>query len=175
MTGKVNIDFSIHSSVYFIGVCDLSEWGLIVNEPAIIEITLPGYSRCITKYFDKNLVNVFNSKTLEINCVDDCGESENLSLPDGVYKFKVIGSPSKFNKTHYYLKTDSLQMDIDTLYIDNFESRNKTDFINKLTEIEFLLKSAESHLRKDLVNDAGQIYQVVKDMVEDLKNCKTCK
>jgi hypothetical protein len=175
MTGKVNIDFSINSSVYFIGICDLSEWGLIVNEPAIIEITLPGYSRCITKYFDKKLVNVFNSKTLEINCVDDCGESENLSLPDGIYKFKVIGSPSKFNKTHYYLKTDLLQMDIDTLYIDNFDSRNKKDFINKLTEVEFLLKSAESFLRKDLVNDAGQIYQVVKDMVEDLKNCKNCK
>jgi hypothetical protein len=66
-------------------------------------------------------------------------------------------------------------MDIDTLYIENFESRNKKDFINKLTEIEFLLKSAESHLRKDLINDAGQIYQVAKDMVEDLKNCKTCK
>lgn len=174
MTNKVNIDFSISSSVYFIGVCDLSDWALIVNEPAIIEVTLPGYEKPITKYFDKGKVNVFNSKTLKINCVDDCEEGENLSLPDGIYSLKVIGSPSKFNKQHYFLKHDLFDMELDKIYIDNLNKRGRNDLLNKLTEIEFMIKAAGAHLRFDDINTAGSLFQLAQDMVEDLKNCSSC-
>lgn len=174
VSNKINIDFEIHSSVYFIGICDLSEWGLIVNEPAIIEVTLPGYTGYITKYFDKGKVNVFNSKTLEINCVGDCGDAENLSLPDGIYTIIVKGSPSKFQKKYYYLKTDLFDMEVDKIYIDNKDKRGSKDLINKLTEIEFLMKSAKAHLRFDDITTAGDLFQMAQEMAEDLKNCKNC-
>lgn len=172
-SSKVNIDFLVQSSVYFLSICDLSEWGLIENEPAIIEITMPGYSTPITKYFDKKQLNVFNSRILEINCSGDCQEVENVSLPDGIYTIKVTGSPSTFNKEHHYLKSDMLEMEIDKIYIDN--RKKDKNFIDKLTDIEFSLKSASAHLRFDDIYMAGEMFSLAQDMVEELKNCTNCK
>jgi hypothetical protein len=174
MSNKVDIDFSINSNAYFLKICDLSDWALIVNEPAIIEITLPGYSSVVTKYFDKGKVNVFNSVLLDINCGSECGEEDNQTLPDGVYKVKVIGSPSKFNKEYYYLKTDLFQMEVDKIYIDNLNKRGRASLVNKLAEIEFLIKGAEASLRFDDITTAGMLFEQAQNMVDDLKNCTNC-
>lgn len=172
---KIDIEFSVHSNPYFLRVMDLSSWQEIFSEPSIIEITLPGYTRCITKYFDKCKTNVYNSIALEINCSDECGDTENLTLPDGIYKIKVIGSPDTFNQEHYYLKTDMFDMEVDKIYIDNLNSRNRAGLIDKLTEIEFLVKGAEAHLRFDDITTAGMQFEKAQEMVEDLKNCSSCK
>lgn len=171
---KINIDFAVHSNPYFLKVVDLSVWELIFTEPSIIEVTLPGYKKCITKYFDKCKTNVFNSELLGISCVDDCGDHENLTLPDGIYKIKVIGSPSKYNKEHYYLKTDLFDMEVDKIYIDNLNKRDRTNLLNKLTEIEFLVKGAEAHLRFGDNTTAGMLFEQAQSMVDDLKNCTNC-
>jgi hypothetical protein len=175
MSNKIDIDFSVQSNPYYLKVCDLSNWGLIVNDPAIIDITLPGYTDCVTKYFDKGKVNIFNSILLEVNCCDGSPDAENVTLPDGIYTIKVTGSPSTYSKTYKYLKTDLFDMEVDRIYIDNLNSRNRTDLIKTLTQIEFLVKSAGAHLRWDDIEMAGMLFQQAQDMVEDLKNCKTCK
>lgn len=174
MADKLDIDFSVHSNPYFLKVMDLSEWALIEDQPSIIEINLPGYSRKITKFFDKHKTNIFNSILLEINCEDDCGKVEKLTLPDGIYTIKVIGSPSTYFKEYFYLKTDLFDMELDKIYIDSLNTRNRKDLINKLSEVEFLMKGAESHLRFDDITTAGMLFEQALDMVSDLKNCKSC-
>lgn len=173
MSQAVNIDFDIKSDLYYLKVFDFSYWALLENKPSIIEITLPGYTEPFTKYYDKNKLNIFNSFSFNLNCID-CTSSELQTLPDGIYIIKVIGSPSSFNKELKFLKTDSIQSEIDKIYIDSFRNQDRKLIIDKLTEIEFLLSGAEAHLREDLESEAGMIFQQVVKKVEKLKNCKTC-
>lgn len=168
----INIDFSIHSSPYYLKVVDLSEWGLIFDKPSIIEITLPGYGDPITKFFDKEKQNHYNSNLLGTNCTD-CTQPN--SLPDGVYKIKVIGSPEKFNREEYYLKTDLFDMEVDKIVIDNIKKIEDASFNEKLTRIEFLKRGAEAHLRADLLEMAGILFDKAQDLVDDMLNCSNCK
>lgn len=173
---KISIDFSVNSNPYYLGILDMSEWQLIKDEPSIIQITLPGYSSYSTHYFDKCKNNIFNSINLELDCVGDCGEVEKSTLPDGIYKIRVIGSPDTYFKEHYYLKTDMFEMEVDKLYINHLETRNKNreGFINKMKLVEFLLRSAEAHLRFDDINTSGELFDKAQEMVDELKHCKTC-
>jgi hypothetical protein len=175
MSNKIDIDFLVTSTPYFLKVLDLSNWGLIVNEPAIIEITVPGYTGHVTRYFDKGKSNIFNSNLLDTSCQEGCLDVENMSLLDGIYTIKVIGSPSTYNKQYYYLKTDLFDMEVDKIYIDNLNNRNRIYLVNKLTEIEFIAKAAGAHLRFDDITSAGMLFEKAQDMVEDLKNCSHCK
>lgn len=175
MSFKIDIDFAVFSSPYYLKVMDLSSWGNIEDQPSIIEISKPGYDSIITHYFDKCKTNIYNSVLLEVNCSTDCGDTENLTLDDGIYKIKVIGSPSTYFKEYYYLKTDLFNMELDKIYIDNVNKKDKSDLLNKLTEIEFLIKGAEAHLRFDNINLAGSMFEKAVDMVDDLKNCPSCK
>lgn len=167
------IDFDIRSNLYHLKVEDYSDWGTIENQPSIIEITLPGYSSVKTHYFDKHAINVFHSINLISSCTD-CSDEEKIPLPDGIYVIKVIGSPSTYNKELKYLKTDSLQMKIDKIYIDTVNSKNRESLKNKLTEIEFMLNSAEAHLRWDNETEARMLYDQIVREVEKLTDCKTC-
>lgn len=168
---KPLVDFRITSDLYFIKVADFSSWGLIEDKPSIIEITLPGDSSPVTKYFDKHKTNIYNSNILGANCLD----CENVPLQDGIYIIKVIGSPSTFNKEYKFLKTDALDMEIDKIYIDSFQDAERENISNKLTEIEFWLKGAHSHLRYDMEREARMMYEQAEKLVEKLKNCKSCK
>src|SRR5690606_17175136 len=97
---SIKIDFLVQSSPYKLYVWDFSSWGLIEGKPSIVEITLPGYEQPITKFFDKNKLNTYNSNLLDSGCeTEDCL----TTLTDGIYKIKVIGSPDKFSSESYYL------------------------------------------------------------------------
>lgn len=168
----IQIDFSIHSSPYYLKVVDLSVWGLIESKPAIIEITLPGYAEPVTKYFDKNKLNVFNSNLVGINCD---GQEGLTTLPDGIYKIVVTGSPEKYTKEYFYLKTDLFDMEVDKIFINNFDDLDKQAFEDKLTKIEFLKRGAEANLRYDRIDIAGALFEKAQEMVEDLRDCATCE
>lgn len=167
------VDFDIYSNPYYINVVDASDWGVIAGQPTIIEITLPGDSTPITHYFEQGKVNIFNSHNLGNDCVD-CGEVAKNTLPDGVYIIKVIGSPSTYNKELKYLKTDMLQMEVDKLYIDAYHNASRDNVLTRMTEIEFLLKAAESHLRYDDEREARMIFEQAEKLVSKLRDCKTC-
>ncbi len=171
---KPIVDFSIHSDPYWIKVADYSMWNLIENKPSIIEITLPGDSTYTTKFFDKGKTNGLNSLVLGLNCKEPCEEGDLVTLPDGIYTITVKGSPSKFNKTKYYLKTDLIDMELDKIFIDSIQKDDYTQIEKRITEIEFLLKGAESHLRFDNLTIAGNMFQKAVDMVEKMKTCRYC-
>jgi hypothetical protein len=169
----IKIDFNITSNPYFIRVEDFSDWGVIEAQPSIIEIYLPGDTSPVTHYFDKGKTNVFDSINLIAQC-QDCSDVDRIPLSDGIYVIKVIGSPSTYNKELKFLKTDLMEMEIDKLFIENLHCQNKESFKNQMTEIEFLLRSAEAHLRYDQEKMARMLYEQVERKVEKLKDCKTC-
>lgn len=169
----INIDFEVRSDLYYLKVLDFSVWGLAENKPAIIEITLPGYSSVVTHYFDKHKTNLFQSINLDQNCVD-CANEEVQPLSDGIYFFTVKASPSTFYKERKFLKTDSIQMDIDRIYIDSFTNQSKDLILDKISEIEFLLKAAEANLRYDLETECMALYNQARKMVDKLNDCSNC-
>lgn len=168
----IDVDFSVHSSPYYLKVVDLSVWGLIKDKPSIIEISLPGYESPVVKYYDKNKLNVFNSNLLGLNCE---GQEGLTTLPDGIYKIVVKGSPDKYNKKFYYLKTDLFDMEVDKFFVDNLkEILNEKALGDKLTRIEFLKRGAEANLRHDRIVTAGEEFQKAQELIEDIKACRTC-
>lgn len=174
MGQKINIDFEIKSDLYYIKVFDFSVWGLIDSKPAVIEITLPGFTTPKVKYFDKHKVNIFSSILLDSDCVECQNETPSV-LQDGIYVVKVKGSPETYNKELKYLKTDSIQMDIDRIYIDGISGNTDYDLImEKLSFIEFLLKGAEAHLRYDMERECRMLFEQAQRLTKDLIECKEC-
>lgn len=168
------IDFHVHSTPYHLSIYDYSEWELIEDKPSIVEITLPGHRKALTKWFDKKKVNVYNSILLELNCFDECTDPEITTLPDGIYTIKVIGSPSTFYHEKKYLKTDLLLMELDKIYIENPHQNDNESFLNQLAQIEFFLRSASAHLKYENVKMASEFFTQASDLVDRLKNCKEC-
>lgn len=168
---KIAIDFSIHSSVNYLKVVDLSVWGVIEDRPSIIEITLPGYESVVTKFFDKGKLNIYNSNVLGTSC-DGC--TDLVTLSDGIYNIKVIGSPETYNKELKYLKTDLHDMEVDKIFVGNREKLSDPTFQRILTDIEFLKKGAEAHLRLGDISMTRQLFEKAQDMVEDLIQCPDC-
>lgn len=176
---EIKIDFQIYDSrdpKVFI-VLDISEWAHIEIKPAIIEILLPGESIPITHYYTKNAVNILNPSNLGWDC-GDCLISE-ADLPDGIYEVTVKGSPDKFRKTRKYLRTTKAQLELDTLFIDlSLECyRDDEDIkskINKLNEIQLLLRAAEANLRYDNTCVAQDLFFRAQDLIKKGKKCNDC-
>jgi hypothetical protein len=177
--GKINLDFEVKSDLYYLKVFDFSNWATIAKSPSIIEILRPGYTNPVIKYFDKNKVNIFNSIMLDANCIN-CDTDPLLVLEDGIWVFTLRGSHSpgsdrsKFSKEHKFLNTSNIQMDIDRIYIDSLSHPNRGHIIDKLTEIEFFLKAAESHLRYDMEKEAAMCFEQALKQTARLIECKTC-
>ena len=176
---KISIDFEVKSDLYYLKVFDFSNWGSIAKSPSIIEILRPGYSTPVTKYFDKNKTNIYNSIMLDGNCTT-CDTDELTILEDGIWVITVRGSHSpegdtnRFVKEHKFLNTSNIQMEIDKIYIDSFSHANREHIIDKLTEIEFFLKAAESHLRYDMEKETAMCFEQAQKLVKRLTECKTC-
>jgi len=170
----ISIDFNITSDVYWLRVADYSLWGVIDEQPSIINITIPGYSNPVVKYFDKHKTNGFSSIVLGINCEQECGETELVTLPDGIYTVEVVGSPSSYNKKRFYLKTDILQMDIDKMIISSIDNKRYKALEPSLIEIEMLLNGAHANLRFDRIKEASMLYKMARKAVDKVLNCKNC-
>lgn len=179
MSNKINIDFQIYDSKdpkVFI-ILDTSEWAHIKDKPSIVEITLPGESSYITHYYGQNQVNVMTSMSLNLNC-DNCLQ-DMLELPDGIYTITVKGSPDKFNKTKSYLRTTKTQLDLDKLFINlSLECSISDDEvkrkIQKLNEIQFLLKAAEANVRFDNTCVAHDLLSRAQKLISKQSKCKDC-
>lgn len=169
---KILIDFDIKSDIYYLNVIDFSNWGLIKDKPAIIEVTLPGFKTPITKYFDKNKNNILNSILLGVAC-ETCPTDEQRTLDDGIYVITVKGSPENFSKTLKYLKTDLTRMRLNKLYIESDCNCVKSDpnIFEKIVEIEFMLKGAEAHLAFDMEKEAGMLFKQAQTLLDDLLAC----
>ena len=171
---KINIDFEVKSDLYYLKIFDLSSWDLIAKSASIIEILRPGYITPHTAYFDKNKVNIFNSVMLGESCTN-CDENPLALLEDGIWVITVKGSPSTFFKEHKFLNTSNIQLEIDKIYIDSFHRKERIYILEQLTEIEFLIKGAEAHLRYDMEKECSMLFTQAMKMVDKLTHCKDCK
>lgn len=166
---SIRVDFIVTSTPYILSVSDTSKWGPIANKATIIEIVRPGYTEPSTFYFEQGKNNIYNSNLLGANC-QDCGDL--VTMTDGIYKITVKGSPDSQFKEDYYLKTDLFEMELDKLLVYNLENDNYTEsFKFQFSRVEFLLKSAEAHMRCDNVRKASDLFQLAESELEDLKNC----
>lgn len=173
MEQSIRIDFAITSDPYYLTLTDRSNWAMIEGKPSIVEITLPGAGSPTTKYFEQYKVNNFHSNNLGVLCSPPC-DGDRVTLPDGVYTVKVIGSPSNFCKKYYYLKTDMLEMDMAKAYITNFDKRDNQKVKNELFEAHWFLRGAEAEIKYENVNLASEYYQTALKIVERILNCKDC-
>lgn len=176
--GRINIDFQVIDSgdpkILMIG--DFSDWAHIVNEPAVISITMPGAANPIQYNFVKNNINGFNSNTLGITCDVGCNEPDYLDLPDGIYEICLEGSPNTFRKMRYYLKLDSTRLELDKQIV-KLGFKYSEDYDKKrqhLELIDWLLTLASSSTRLEEIPEASEYFQEALKMLEKYKDCKTC-
>jgi hypothetical protein len=157
-------------------ITDLSMWRNLKNKPAIVEVIPPGAKNptFITE-FNKGGSVVFNSKNLQTECAESsCVGYE--PLEDGMYTITVKGSPDDFFKCRKYLHTANLRLRLDEMYVKNFTLCKNANpkVMEKLKEIDFLIKAAESHTRLNLISDAQELFFRAKNLVD--KNCdNVCK
>lgn len=170
MNNSIIVDFNVSSNLYFLKIEDLSCWGVSETKPAVIEITLPGYSKPIRKYFPKNNV-VYDAESLDLVCNEACVRTE---LPDGIYKIKLSASPSSFFNEVFYLKTDKLRKTFDLAYISNLSANECTSCHQEFISLEFKMRQLEALVRQGEVKQANYLYSKIEKKVNKLKNCKDC-
>lgn len=174
LSDTINIDFQVITAgdPKLLIVADTSTWGLIENEPSIIEIKPPNKNNEVVHYFEKGKNNVFNSSNLLISA-----QGQYNDLSDGIYEIAVKGSPStSYCKTRYYLKTDKTQLQLDKLYI-NLAFERGDDAKKKrrqILEIESMIKSGEALVRRGDATKGMSIFVEAARQLENFAECEDC-
>lgn len=150
---------------------DKSTWSIAENQPAILEICLPGANTPITLPFRKNQSNDFNSITLGLNCPSECGDNEYLDIPDGLYTISLIGSPDSLCHTVDYIRNCQLCRDLDKMVLKSAVAcaGKDDDLFEKICEIQFLKRSAQAHIRCGDTDKAMELNNMAVKIAE--KNC----
>lgn len=173
---NIHLEFEVESTnnPMNLRVVDQSEWGILAERPAIIEIVTPGKEEPVTYFLGKNMVNVFTSTSLRT--ADNKDKFDFEPLPDGIYNITIKGSPSSYNFSRMYLKTDSIRLNVDKIWARAgilCEHENK-EVLEKIEEVEFLLRAAEANLRLGNAVEAQELYEKAERLVYVLNNCKDC-
>ena len=104
---------------------------------------------------------------------------QNRTLPDGVYKIVLKGSPDNFYKERNYLRTTELKSQIDELLIDSYtdcENCEKSNIqIERLIRYKNLIVVAEAFIRNNQPREAHRIVQNLRDKLSKLKRCPECQ
>lgn len=176
--GKININFSVipTGEPTHIWVGDNSDWRGAENLPAVIEITPPGASTPISHTFQKYKLNIFQSVNLSMSCLSVCGEQTYTKIPDGIWKFTVKSGYEDIEKTRYYLKTDNMRIELDKIYIKVGLEYSKDDkqFRRDMSDIEFLLRTAESHTRLGDFYKGHRDFEGANSILDKYIECKNC-
>lgn len=156
-------------------VFDLSDWGVIVEKPSIIEIIVPGFSEPVVHYYGKNVQNYFNSDSLGLTC-NDCGNDEEVDIPDGVYEITVKGSPDRFFHHLSYLKTDTTRFELDGIFMKLNFCKNEVDqdILKRIQKIDLYIKAAEANVRYGNICEGQELLFKAQDDIKRLVSCKNC-
>lgn len=171
---NIKLDFEVvgTNNPKVLRVVDESEWGILANRPAVIEVKGPDMESAVSYYLGKNQLNIFTSVTLGYTC--DKYEYENL--PDGVYEITIKGSPSTYTFTRHYLKTDILRLNIDKVwartnvlcdYVDD-------DLIEKIKKVEYIVVVAEANMRLGNIETAEELIEKANKLLYIINNCADC-
>lgn len=173
---NIHLDFEVIGSYNpkTLRVADQSEWGILADRPAIIEIKRPGSEELYTYYFGKNQLNVFNSKTLGVN--PGAPANDFVDIPDGIYDITIKGSPSSYSANRKYLKTDSMRLNIDKVWARaGILCEDEDDeIIEKIKEVEFVLTVAESSMRLGNFDTVQQLMDKAQHLIDVINDCKYC-
>lgn len=169
----INFTFINTQDPKYLMLGDLSEYLFIEGKPAIVQITLPGYTEPLEFTWHKKHTNVFNSNNLRITCLNNCGKQDYADLPDGIYKAKVIASPDKFNKERYYLKTDQFELELSKIRLDKFLKDGFTEVLKKWSsDVEILITAAKDAIRDGKIETAKRFFDEAKSILNKYKECK---
>lgn len=158
-----------------IGLADTSSWGIAETQPAYLTILPPGSTRYISLNFIKHNIMFLTSVNLGLGCLTECAEQKLEALDDGVWEFCLKSNYEGIQKKRFYLKTDSLRIEMDKLYIkEGIEYNPNSNVVKALAKAEWLLKVAESNLRNGNNIKAMQAFNLASKEVEKYKNCKDC-
>jgi len=172
---KIRLDFDIINTgnPYYLSLYDTSNWGVIKDKVAIIEIVRPGEDNPLIFTFEKNKLNIFNSNLLEEVCLEEgCDVPDLVMLSDGLYSITLKGSPDKFFKCKLYLKTDSFELELSKLFIKYFsDCKADMKILEKITEIKYLIQGAKSAVRFSNITLANSLWEKATNKLDDLKDC----
>ncbi len=152
-------------------ITDLSDWKHLIKETTYIDITTPARKHPVTKYYNKERETIYNSKTLELTCSEDC---ELTPLPDGIYHIKIyVCEGGKFSYERYYLRTVKFLLELDRLLIDMSlgDCKPKLEFWEKFSQIELMIKAALANVRDGNISEAMSIYNKALEQLKRLKLC----
>ncbi len=175
---SVKIDFTVipDGNPKNLIVADLSSWGVAENLPSYIVIIPPGSSVAVSNIFIKHKLNIFQSVNLGLSCLTECGDQVYDDLPDGVWTINVKSSFEGLEKTRYYLKVDSFRISLDKLYIRaglEYDKNNKK-IREDLSDIEFLLRTAEAHARNADHYKSSRDFDQAQSLLRKYNSCKDC-
>jgi len=172
---KINIDFQVLKTYdpKVLVIADTSEWSVIEDKPAIIEITIPGANNPSIHYVDKNKINVYTSALLGINCGAEC-EEDLIEIPDGIYHIHMKGSPDTFEKERYYLRTEKLQLKLDKAYVALGKDINHADkdVVELLWTCKLLIEAADASTRLGEIAMASDYYKQAKRIIDSYLDCQ---
>lgn len=172
IVGKLRVDFDvIQSTTKTLWIGDNSEWVYAETLPAYIYITLPGSRKKLEFLFEKKQINCFNSVNLGLSCLTgDCSQEEHIELKDGLYTLILKSSYTDFEKTKYYLKTDSIELELAKKIVENATEYSKSNkhFIEAVYDIDWLIKVAKAYSITGDFTKAEYFYKESKKLINKL-------
>lgn len=179
IVGQINIDFQVlenhNPRVLMLG--DNSDWLYAENLASYVSVRLPGSIKDYTFTWKKKSINTFNSHNLGLSCLKGvCTEEQYVDLPDGIYTICLISGFEDINKTKYYLKTDTTELELSKVIVKHgFEfSENDNKFRDKIIEVKWLLLVAKSHAKLGDFMKANRFFQQAVEKFKKFKDCKDC-
>lgn len=175
---SVDIDFIVLNTTddKMIGIGDKSHYGVAENLPAYLIVTPPGSKRHINLSFPKHNLMFLTSVNLGLSCVDACQEQKLQPLDDGVWEFCLKSGYQGLEKKRYYLKTDSLRLEMDKMYIKEGIAYNEdSKVVRSLEKAEWLLNVAHAEMRQGNKPRAMKAFEIACKEVDKFKHCKNCR
>lgn len=169
------LDFVVRVHPKYFLLDDTSHWGMIENAPAIMQVTRPFERQPVVFTWTKNSTNVYNSENLLLDC-PTCNDHRLSYIQDGVYDFKLIGSPSVNFKSLSILSTWVMKKELNRMFLEGFDENDVFGSKNmfKALEINKLLAAAKAHLREGNRNGCLRFFHKAEAMLNKFKNCKDC-
>ncbi len=174
---SVNIDFIVLNTVDPKTICigDKSAWGIAETQPAYLLVYPPGSTTSINLSFVKHNLMFLTSDNLGLSCIEQCATQKLEDLDDGVWQFCLQSNYEGLNKSRYFLKTDSLRIEIDKLYIkEGIEYNPESVIVKALEKTEWLLNVAQAAMREGDKQKAMKAFNIACKTVEKYKDCKNC-
>jgi len=172
MATTLNITPSPTYSKYVIGVSDLSTYGAAPDSVSL-EITPPGFT-AVNVTFITNSINTYESSDLGIVA----SGSDEVILPDGVYKFVYSISPAVVGAiTTYAMRIEKIQEKFDAAFmkLDMMEcdrAIKKQANIDLIT-IYFFIQGAVAAANNCAFFEANKLYSSANKMLDSFirNNC----